>query len=167
MLTLLSAVPCSRVDLTPSCVDGRGGWVYSQCDPSRCYESFENSTVFLALSVFSERSDKIENIDSTKLTAVMNGEVIGSSTLQWQDNNWGVHLDDGSVYSWPQHVTINPIHNGLVEVSIEVQFDSRSAPVVVSQSAYCHVRRENRSGMNVSRLQYWIAQLCGKRRTYR
>lgn len=39
-LTLLSAVPCSRVDLIPCCKDGRGGWVHSQCDPGRCFPDF-------------------------------------------------------------------------------------------------------------------------------
>jgi hypothetical protein len=71
-LTLLSAIPCSRVDLKPCCQDGRGGWVYSQSDPCRCFTNFkEPCYLFFALSIFAAESESDDRVESTTLTASM------------------------------------------------------------------------------------------------
>jgi len=167
-LTLLSAIPCSRVDLMPCCKDGRGGWVYSQSDPCRCFTDFdEHCRLFFALSVFAAPFSIDEQVESTTLIAHMGANEIGASTLEWRDDNWGVDLDDGAVFSWPQNIQIEPSTNGLVEVTILVKLQSQQEAVAVSQTAHCHVRQEDRDAMQESSFGYFLSRLRRKTRTFR
>jgi len=167
-LTLLSAIPCSRVDLMPCCKDGRGGWVYSQCDPCRCFTDFnEKCHLFFALSIFSAPCSSDDRVESTTLVARMGATEIGTSTLEWKHGHWGVHLDDGAVYSWPQNIEIEPSTNGLVEVKILVKLHSQQEVVAVSQTVHCHIRQEDRDAMQKSSLGYFLSRLRRKTKTFR
>jgi hypothetical protein len=167
-LTLLSAIPCSRVDLMPCCKDGRGGWVYSQSDPSRCFTNFDDKCrLFFALSIFASENDSDDNLESTKLIATMGESEIGTSTLEWGQNNWGIHLDHGAIYSWPQSITIEPPTDGLIEVQISVNLRSKREAIAVAQKAYCHVRQEDRDAMQQSPFRYFLSRLRRKAKTFR
>ena len=78
---------------------------------------------------------------------------IGSSTLDWNGGHWGVHLDDGAIYSWPQNVQIKASTDGLVDVEIKVKLQSQAEAITVSQLAHCHIRQENRDAMQQSRFR--------------
>ena len=167
-LTLLSAIPCSRVDLLPCCSDGRGGWVYSQADPCRCYTEFdEDCNLFFAVSIHAPVTVECDCVEATTLVVSTNNTEIGRSELEWKDNNWGIHLDDGTVYSWPQRVAIFPEEDGLIEVRIFVKLGSQNEPVEVDQCAYCHVRQEDRDASQLSLLRYWWAKLRQPARFFR
>ena len=163
-LSLLSAIPCSRVDAQPCCEDGRGGWVYSQCGPCRCFTNFNEATGLLfALSVYSNNVDTKDGVERTELFAYQNDRRIGSSALGWdEDNTWGKHLSDGAVYSWPQFVNLRPEHDGIVEVRIYVKLRSQEHAVEVEQSAFCHVRQEDRDSMQLPPWKFIFKRLTGR-----
>ncbi len=166
--TLLSAIPCSRVDLMPCCKDGRGGWVYSQCDPCRCCTHLSDPCrLYFALSVFAAPSDSDDRVEFTTLTAKMGTREVGSSTLDWNHGHWGVHLDDGAIYSWPQNVQINAGTDGLVDVEIKVKLHSQTEAIAVSQFAHCHIRQEDRDAMQQSRLAYLFSRMRRNVKTFR
>ena len=167
-LTLLSAIPCSRVDLMPCCNDGRGGWVYSQADPCRCFTVFtDDCYLFFAMSVFAPVTVDGDFGDTTTLVASMNDSEIGRSELEWEGNNWGIHLDDGTVYSWPQRVAILPEENGLVEITISVKLRSQDESIEVAQCAYCHIRQEDRDASQLTPLRYWWARIRRPKKCFR
>jgi hypothetical protein len=168
-LSLLSAIPCSRVDLMRCCKDGRGGWVYSQVDPCRCFTDFKNSCgLFFALSVFAAPAvEPKDSIEHTVLVAEIHGEEIGTSTLEWGDGNWGIDLEDGTVFSWTQSVPITPTSNGLVTVRISVKLRSQPAPIEVSHPAFCHIREEDRDHIQLPRWKWLLSLLKRERRTFR
>lgn len=166
--TLLSAIPCSRVDLRPSCKDGRGGWVYSQSDPCRCFTNFkEPCCLFFALSVFAAECESDDSVESTTLTARMGESQIGTNTLEWGHQHWGFNHDDGAVFSWPQRVSIEPETDGLVDVSILVKLRSQQEAIEVDQQAHCHIREEDRDATQRSRFSYLISQLRRQVKTFR
>lgn len=162
-LSLMSAIPCSRIDLQPCCRDGRGGWVYSQCDPCRRFDRFdEESGLYFALSVFSDNIDATDGIEQTDLIAYKNGTEIGTSTLSWLEcNSWGKHLKDGAVYSWPQFINIQPESDGIVEVKIFVKLRSQAAAIEVPQKAICHVRKETSEVKQLPAWRFFFRKLMG------
>ncbi len=158
-LTLLSAIPCSRVDMMPCCQDGRGGWVYSQCDPSRTYTNLSGSCrLFFALSIHASPCASDDIVETTVLVARLGDEEIGTSTLVWKHGYWGTCLEDEAVFSWPQSIEINTAAGGLVSVEIAVKMRSRGQGIPVPQSAYCHIRQENRDAMQKSPIGYFLSR---------
>jgi len=169
-LILLSAIPCSRVDLMPCRNDGWGGWVYSQADPCRCYTKFDDDCyLFLAMSIFAPAVAASEDdfVERTTLIVVQGETEIGRSELEWKTNNWGIHLNEGSVYSWPQRVGILPEDDGLVEIRILLKLRSQPEPIEVTQRAYCHIRQEDRDASQLSPLRYLFARFRNRLRTFR
>lgn len=168
-LTLLSAIPCSRVDLMRGCEDGRGGRVYSQADPCRCFTDFRQPCrLFFALSVFAAPPiSPDDSIEQATLVAEMHGEEIGTSTLEWGDGNWGIDLEDGSVFSWPQSLPITPSSNGLLTVRIRVKFCSQTESIETSHPAYCHIREEDRDYIQLPLWKWLLSRLKRERRTFR
>ena len=92
---------------------------------------------------------------------------IGTSTLEWGHQNWGVQLDDGAVYSWPQRVSIEAQTGGLVDVSILVKFRSQQNLIAVTQQAHCHIREEDRDATQKTRFSYLISNLRRQTKTFR
>lgn len=154
-ITLMAAVPCKRFDFQPRCEDGRGGWVFSQFGTDRYVADPANYGVKLGLAVFASPAVDGDYIESTELSARMNGQTIGTDLLRWKvPNKGGEKHGDLSIYEWVQDVDAPVERSGLVAISIAVKLKSQAEMLAVDGMAYVHVAIKDTTGALVGTEEY-------------
>lgn len=141
ILKLLYSVPSKRFDPHQSmCVDGRGGWVFSQVNVDRVVSSLEDFDLIYGLGVLIEDAIDDDFVRGTRLTARMDGEIIGTNELEWKVPNPMWHkFEKNSIVEWAQSLNMNLSGEGLVEITLELRFDSYDKWLPVEGHAYCRV----------------------------
>lgn len=141
-LKLLYSVPAKRFEPHQSlCDDGRGGWTFSQVNVDRVVSQLEDYYLLFGFGVLVENALDDDFVTATKLTARMDGEVIGVSELVWESPNrmWGKEGSD-AIFEWAQTIEMQPTHEGLITVSIDVNLKCQEAQwLSVEGNAYCRL----------------------------
>ena len=124
------------------CVDGRGGWTLSQLNVDRCIADYSDYYLVFCLGVLVRDANEQDYVESTRLTAAMDELQIGTSLREWKRPNamWN-HVDGMAVFEWAQLIEMQPITDGLIEVTIEAKLNSQPDWLTVDGMAYCRITK--------------------------
>jgi hypothetical protein len=142
-LTLIAWAPARRFDARKElCVDGRGGWTFSQVNVDRWIPGYADYRLTFYFGVLVEAAFRDDFVRCTRLTASMKGDRIGSGELEWKKPNpmWG-YLDGDAIFEFAQPITMQPTQDGLITFSMEVLLNSQSDWLPVDGNGYCRIRR--------------------------
>jgi len=146
-MKLIASAPSKRFDAPKQlCTDGRGGWVFSQVNVDRSIADREDYWLVFFLGVLVEDANENDYVESTRITARMNGQTIGTDTLDWKRPNpmWG-YLDGNTIFEWSQPIMMQPTDDGMILFSIESKLSSQSDWHSVSGNAYCRIKLTDES----------------------
>jgi len=142
-LKLISSVPSKRWDPCRNmCADGRGGWVFSQVNVDRVVSGYRGFYMLFGLGVLAENAKPEDYVEQTKLTARMDGDVIGTDVLTWKHPNpmWRFHAGD-AIFEWAQYIPMVPSKDGMISVSIDAKIHSQVDWMPVDGNAYCRITK--------------------------
>ena len=136
----MASVPCKRFDFAPRCLDGRGGWTFSQFGADRYGAQLSDLAIKMGLAVWVTPAVPDQYVEYSKLIAVAGGAEIGSDVLEWKHpNDGGANHSDGTVFEWIQDVDCPVDGDTLIEVSIHLKLNCEDEYLPVHGNAFVHV----------------------------
>ena len=141
-LKLLSSCPGKRFVNEPRLTgDGRGGWQLSQINTDRWISDYEDYYLVFCFAVLVTDAAENDFVERTRISAVSNGELIGTDEYQWATPNemWLIYEGD-AIFEWPQSIDLNPTTDGLITFSIDVKLNSQRDWLTVNGNAYTRIR---------------------------
>ncbi|MEM9351936.1 MAG: hypothetical protein AAGA92_02895 [Planctomycetota bacterium] len=114
--------------------------MFSQVNADRTIADRKDYWLVFYLGVLAEAAVEDDYVESTRLTATMHGETIGTNTLDWKRPNpmWGVQ-DGNAIFEWSQPIMMQPSVDGMIDCRIEAKLHSQEGWLPVSGSAYCRI----------------------------
>ena len=144
-LKLIAWAPGKRFDAERKlCLDGRGGWVFSQVNVDRHITDYENYWLIFYFGVLVESANQDDYVESTRLTATMAGQEIGTDELEWKRPNpmWGYDNGD-AIFEFSQPITMQPTQDGLITFKLQVKLHSQLDWLPINGSGYCRIKLVN------------------------
>ena len=145
-LRLLTACPGKRFDNEPRLsVDGRGGWQLSQINTDRWISDYDGYFLVFCFAVLATDAKEDDFVERTRITARMNGDVIGTDEYEWKSPNdmWLV-FDGEAIFEWPQGIDLSPTTDGLITFSIDVKIKSQNDWIAVDGNGFVRIRNMGR-----------------------
>ena len=142
-LQLIAALPGKSLENKINmCVDGRGGWTLSQLNVYRYITDYTDYFLVFCIGVLATDATDGDFVESTRLTARIDDELIGTSTREWATPN-GMWNCQGStaVFEWAQDLIMQPTCDGLITVAIDVKLKSQIDWLPVNGNAFCRITK--------------------------
>ena len=123
------------------CSDGRGGWVFSQVNVDRQLTDYEDYWLICYFGVLVESANENDFVESTHLTAEMEGQEVGTNELEWKRPNpmWG-YADGDAIFELSQPIMLQPTKDGLITFKLRAKLNSQSDWLPVDGNGYCRIR---------------------------
>ena len=141
-LKLIAWAPGKRFDSERKlCSDGRGGWVFSQVNVDRHISDYEDYWLIFFIGVLVESANENDFVESTRLSATMDGQEIGDNELEWKRPNpmWG--YDNGNaIFEFSQPIMMQPKHDGMITFSLRAKLNSQPYWIPVAGNGYCRIK---------------------------
>ena len=141
-LKLIAWAPGKRFDAERKlCSDGRGGWVFSQVNVDRHTTDYEDYRLIFYFGVLVESANEDDYVESTRLTATMAGQVIGTDELEWKRPNqmWGYDNGD-AIFEFSQPIMMQPEQDGLITFSLQAKLYSQPDWTPIDGNGYCIIK---------------------------
>ena len=141
-LKLIAWAPGKRFDAERKlCSDGRGGWVFSQVNVDRHITEYKDYWLIFYFGVLVESANENDYVESTHLTATMDGQEIGTDELEWKRPNsmWGFDNGD-AIFEFSQAITMQPTKNGLITFTLRAKLHSQRDWMPIEGNGYCRIR---------------------------
>ena len=141
-LKLIACAPGKRFDAERKlCSDGRGGWVFSQVNVDRHITDYEDYWLIFYFGVLVESANENDFVESTQLTAIMNGQEIGQDTLDWKRPNpmWG-YAEGDAIFEFSQPIMMQPSRDGLITFKLRAKLNSQTDWMPIDGNGYCRIK---------------------------
>lgn len=154
-VNLMSSVPCKRFDFSPLCIDGRGGWTFSQYGSDRYVADPSILGVKLGLAIWVSPPVPGDFIQQTELNATMGDEMVGTDLLYWKNpNSGGQHHEDGSVFEWIQDIKTPVKKTGLLSITLRIKLHSQAEFLPVAGNVMLHITCQDTNDKLIKTEQY-------------
>ena len=141
-LKLIAWAPGKRFDAERKlCSDGRGGWVFSQVNVDRHITDYEDYWLVFYCGVLVQSANEDDYVESTHLTATLNGQEIGEHELEWKRPNpmWG-YANGDAIFEFSQPIMMQPTKDGLITFSLRAKLNSQPDWLPISGNGYCRIK---------------------------
>ena len=141
-LKLIAWAPGKRFDADHElCSDGRGGWVFSQVNVDRHIADYDDYWLIFYFGVLVESAYKDDFVESTHLTAEMDGVEIGTNELEWNHPNsmWG-YADGDAIFEFSQPIMMQPTTNGMITFKLRAKLNSQPDWLPVQGNGFCRIK---------------------------
>ena len=141
-LKLIGWAPGKRFDPDRKlCSDGRGGWVFSQVNVDRHITDYDDYWLIFYFGVLVESANENDFVESTHVTAEMDGIEIGTNELEWKRPNpmWG-YADGDAIFEFSQPIMMQPTHDGMITFKLRAKLNSQSDWMPIDGNGYCRIK---------------------------